>query len=669
MIDYQKELNKEQLQVVQNGDGPCLVLAGAGTGKTRTIVYRVAYLLEKGIRPESILLVTFTNKAAREMLERIGMLVKYTEARLLVDVAEKPSFLFHLPWSGTFHHVGNLVLRRYGPRIGLTHNFTILDQADSREVIRNIMAELALDKGDKKSFPTADLLQDLISYATNSLRGVDEIVDEWIPKQKNRLGDILRVAEKYEQKKRQSNLMDFDDLLALWLKVLRECPEIKQKLSDKFEYILIDEYQDTNRLQGSVVEELARGHKNILVVGDDAQSIYGFRAATVENIMKFPEIFSQTRIFKLKQNYRSTQSILDLANTSIARNRRQFEKKLETVRERGEKPELVCCANLEQEAEFVSRKIVELHDQGATLKEIAVLFRAAFHGMQLELKLQKLRIPYIIRGGVRFFEQAHIKDILAYFKVLSNSKDAVAWQRILKLEQGIGDKTAELIIKTLEQGNKETLSGQAQNAARKVFHRVEQLKECQGITQMARYLLKTFYTDYAENTFENAAERLEDLEQLALFAEQYDTLEEFLADATLSEGFRGERAATPGSSASTATEAELPNNDYLVLSTIHQAKGLEWENVFVIGLVDGQFPHYRSLDKSSELEEERRLFYVATTRAKKHLFLTYALTQYDTFGGALRRPSLFVRELNPDLYQTVVEDEDGEKIIDVSDWD
>ena len=653
MIQYEKELNKEQFEVVRTGDGPCLVLAGAGTGKTRTIVYRVAYLLEHGISPDKILLVTFTNKAAKEMLCRIE------------------SLLGHPPrgfWGGTFHHVGHALLRRYGSRIGIAPNFTILDAEDNRELIKTIMADHGtLTKKDDKSFPSPDVVENLISFSASSVRPLPELIEEWIPKLAHVTPDILRIASAYEQKKRERNVVSFDDLLSFWLRLLRERADVAQQLGGKFEYVLIDEYQDTNRLQGLIVEELAREHKNILVVGDDAQSIYAFRAATVENIMRFPEVFSGAKTFRLEQNYRSTQSILDLANASITGNRRQFEKELRTVRGLGVKPELVGCADQIQEARFVVDKVMELQEAGETLTESAVLFRAAYHGMQIELALQKRGVPYIIRGGIRFFEQAHIKDVVAYLRVISNSADEMAWQRILRLEEGIGAKTATAMIQRMVHTPSPGLrppspagrgegEGRGEEGLRRVFGRVEKLKTIKEVDAMISYVLETFYENYAVAQFENSRDRLEDLKQLAIFAGSYETLEQFLADASLSEGFRGDRAAA------TAQDAE---KEYLVLSTIHQSKGLEWKNVFLVGLIDGQFPHHKSMARREELEEERRLFYVAVTRAKERLFLTYPITSMGAYGMSMNQPSLFAREVDPRLYRTILDGEEG--VIEVED--
>lgn len=642
-IDFSRELNQEQLEVVQKGDGHCLVLAGAGTGKTRTIVYRVAYLLEQGVAPDSILLVTFTNKAAREMLRRVEILAGTQPKGLL---------------GGTFHHIGNLFLRKYGRRMGLRPDFTILDEADSHALVSQIMQELGfLSKTDKKFLPKPGLIADLISFSVNSGDDLSAVLENRLPSFFSRLNEIRTIANAYQAKKKQNNLVNFDDLLFLWWQLLTAARQANADIFDTIKYVLVDEYQDTNHLQGKIVEELARKHHNLLVVGDDAQSIYGFRAATVKNIIDFPKIFSQTKIFKLTENYRSFTSVLDLANASLRHNFEQFEKNLRSSRGRGVKPEVWALPDQESEARFVADRLMDFRENGESLNETAVLFRAAFHAMELELELQKRNVPYILRGGVRFFEQAHIKDIVAYLKILQNPADEIAWMRILKLEQGVGERNASFISGNLSKisnfqfsiSNEFSIPKSVVNSVEAVLKRLRKIKEIQEdkIGPKINFLLDNFYEDYLRANFENAADRLEDLKQLAEFSRHYPNLTDFLSDATLSEGFRKERQA----------EAE-GEKEYLVLSTIHQAKGLEWKNVFVIGMAEGQFPHYKSYKSQRELEEERRLFYVAITRAKDRLFLTYPVTT----GQTLRRPSLFLEEIEPHLIETNMEEE---KIIDL----
>lgn len=649
-INYEKNLNREQLRVVEDSDGSCLVLAGAGTGKTRTIVYKVAYLLEKGVPPEKILLLTFTNKAAHQMLKRVEGLLESKPAGLL---------------GGTFHHIGNLVLRRYGNKLGLSRDFTIMDEDDSRRLLAQVIAELGFAGSQNKiDFPKAKPLSDIISFSVNSCRDLSEIIEERLPIFFNRAEDIQNVALSYERKKRQKNLVDFDDLLDLWLKLFLRFPELKHKLERQFQYVLVDEYQDTNRLQGKIIEQLAGRHQNILVVGDDAQSIYGFRAAAIENILNFPKIFPDTRIFYLNQNYRSTVYILNFANAILKNNFRQFEKELTSMRGSGEKPELYALEDDESEACFIVDKIMDFCEEGELLLDSAVLFRAAYQAMRLELELQKRGIPYIIRGGMRFFEQAHIKDLVAYLRVLQNNSDELAWMRILQLEDGIGEKTAVFLTSTLTNlkphelfavdfNSKFQIPKSKFEGLGRIIKRQNSLERInkERIDLMIMYLMEDFYQSYMESAYEDAKERCEDLRQLAEFSKHYASLEQFLSDATLSEGFRGERAA-PGKTDE--------NKEYLVLSTIHQAKGLEWKNVFVIGLVEGQFPHYRAWNNLNEIEEERRLFYVAATRAKERLCLTYPISS----ASAFYHPSIFVRELDPALLKMDIEEE---KVIDIED--
>ncbi|MDP3244522.1 MAG: ATP-dependent helicase [bacterium] len=643
MINYQKELNPEQWAVVQNGNGPCLVLAGAGTGKTRTVVYRVAYLLENGVPPESILLVTFTNKAAKEMLRRVEVLRGSQPKGML---------------GGTFHHIGNLFLRKYGRQVGISPNFTILDQSDSHNLVSQIIGEMGVAKTDKTFLPRPAVIADFLSFVTNSRRPLPELLEERLPTYASRLPYFEQIARKYETKKRQNNMTDFDDLLSLWHQLLarRLGP---RPFADRIKYVLVDEYQDTNHLQGKIVEELARDHHNLLVVGDDAQSIYGFRAAAVENILNFPKIFPDTKIFKLTKNYRSFSSVLDLANSCLKNNWNQFAKDLSGTRGAGVKPELWALPDQASEARFIVDKIMDFREDGENLLESAVLFRAAYQAMELELELQKRGLPYIMRGGVRFFEQAHIKDVVAYLKVLQNPADEVAWLRILKLEQGIGEKGATFVSGAFSKisnfqfpiSNKFPISSAANKSVEKIIQRLKKIKEIQSdkIDLVIAFLLDDFYADYAQSVFEDARDRVEDLRQLAEFAKHYKSLNDFLSDATLSEGFRGERTA--------ANEANQ-DKEYLVLSTIHQAKGLEWKNVFLISLIEGQFPHYKSYKTRNELEEERRLFYVAVTRAKDRLYLTYPVSS----GAGLHRPSIFVQELDQDLFDYKNE---GDEVIEI----
>lgn len=638
-IDYQTELNKEQLDAVLHGDGPCLVLAGAGSGKTRTLVYRVAYLIEKGIDPKNILLVTFTNKAAREMLNRVEVLLKC-----------KPKGL----WGGTFHHIGNAILRRYAKNIGYDSKFNILDSEDSKTMLKAVMGEMGLNFKEKY-FPKPDVIRGVISFCANSQKSVREVFEIKYRYLDQQLIPVIEsIAKEYHEKKIKSNTMDFDDLLTNWLKLLKEYKEIKMKLASQFKYILVDEYQDTNKIQSEIIYELASVHNNVLVVGDDCQSIYSFRAADINNILSFPDRLKGTKIYKLESNYRSSPEILALANQSITNNFNQYQKALHSLRDKMTRPALVSLQDDKQQAEFVCQRILELQEEGGSLNDVAILFRSSFQVMEMELALNKKSIPYQMRGGIRFFEQAHIKDIVSYLKVFNNHHDELSWKRLLLLYEGIGLVSADKIWREIDQINDiKTALDRLPNLAtsEKVSRSLDKIRglfkilfdqEKDFIATAIRQIIKADYEAYVKNNFDNAKDRLEDLMQLSNFALSYEKLEDFLADVSLSEGFRGEQIEG---------YQEGPDES-IVLSTIHQAKGLEWKHVFVIGLVEGQFPHYKVYDHPEELEEERRLFYVATTRAKDELYLTYPIFSFSfTTGQNINKRSTFVSELDDSLFE------------------
>src|SRR3989344_2543275 len=433
MIDFQKELNAEQLDVVWHGEGPCLVLAGAGSGKTRVITYRVAYLLEQGISPENILLVTFTNKAADEMIRRL---------QTLTGMKEK------LPWAGTFHHIAYRILRIYAPVLGYKNNFSVLDSDDSEALIK-LCAKNFKTEGEGKKFPSAKVLQSVISYARNSEESIGGVLELKYPQWLTFSEQIKNIAGDYYRKKKEANAMDFDDLLVNFLLLLNN-EQVLRKYAEKFKYILVDEYQDTNKIQASIIKKLAAVHKNLLVVGDDAQSIYSFRAADVRNILQFAKDYPNAKIFKLETNYRSSREILQVANEVIANNVKHYKKELKTLFTSGLKPALHPQMDQAGEAEFVVNKISELTEGGTPENEIAVLFLAASHSQLLEMELVKAGIAYDYRGGLRFFERAHVKDILAYLRILNNFADTAAWMRVLMHEEGIGPGAAGKIVEALK---------------------------------------------------------------------------------------------------------------------------------------------------------------------------------------------------------------------------
>jgi len=643
-IDYAAELNPQQLEVVLAGEGPLLVIAGAGSGKTRTVTYRLARLIEEGVHPEAILLVTFTNKAAREMLHRAATLIQSDVRRV---------------WGGTFHHVGNLILREHGRFIGFPPNFTILDREDAADLAHECIKLAGIDPKEKL-FPKGNVLESIFAFAADTDRTVADAVLGKTPYLADRIGDIERVAERFAQRKRDVNAMDFSDLLAFTRGLLSEREEVRRSYRERFRYILVDEYQDTNKVQAEIVDLIAGPRGNLAVVGDDAQSIYSFRGAHFENIISFPERHPGTRLFRLETNYRSTESILALANASIARNKRQFEKHLRTTRGPGTLPALIPARDVLQQADFVAQRILELQDEGTPLSEMAVLYRAHYHSMELQMELTRRGIPFEIRSGLRFFEQRHIKDVTAFLRLVSSPADELAWKRALRLLPKVGAATADRIWDHLrvqkdpvrwlwEQG-----AGIVPKGARPAFEDFRALiADLAGLnrppeaaavppTEMIMLVLDRFYEGFAEATFDNAPARAEDIRQLAEFAMQYDTAERFLSELALM-GTVAAETAGPGD--------EGPE-EKVVLSSVHQAKGLEWKVVFLIWLTDSRFPNPRALSDPEGEEEERRLFYVAVTRAKDELHLCQPMTESDTVRmRSFSRLSRYVAELPEGAYE------------------
>ncbi|HCC23012.1 TPA: hypothetical protein DF272_02425 [Candidatus Falkowbacteria bacterium] len=636
-INYKQELNPEQYAVIASGDGPCLVLAGAGSGKTRTLVYRVAFLLERGVSPENILLVTFTNKAANEMKERVKQLLGF-----------KPDGLY----AGTFHSVANLLLRRHADHLGYQKNFNILDQEDSVSLIKGCMEDLNLNVRGQ-NFPKANVVQSIISYARNCHQDIAAVVADRYGYPQVVSEQFDRIAQNYHAKKKQANVMDFDDLLFNWLKLLEDFPAVKEQLSNQFKYILVDEYQDTNYIQAAIIKHLAGAAKNVLVVGDDSQSIYSFRAADVANILDFPKQFPAARVFRIEKNYRSTPEILSLANEVIKHNRDKFEKNLQPVRVSGQLPVLIPARDVYQQAHLVSNKIIDLRDQGVDYVNMAVLFRSTFHSAELQLELAKRNIPFILRGGQRYFEQAHVKDMVSYLKILANFKDELSWKRVLRLYDGIGAAAADNIWSSIQ--NYSTLvelitqnfpikNARARSSWSRLVTMFQSLTSIDvtqrgSLAEVVIHVMEAGYKDYLKNTFDNYKDRLDDLQQFVDFVMTYDSLDTLLADVMLSENF--------------AHDNSKDKDNAVILTTIHQAKGLEWKYVMIIGARNGDFPHYKSLDNLKELEEERRLFYVAVTRAKDELYLFYPIRK-NTFqyGEMTGGPSMFISEVDDSKYRT-----------------
>jgi len=671
-IDYARELNPQQLAAVTAPPGPALVIAGAGSGKTRTLTYRVAYLLEQGIPADRILLLTFTNKAAGEMMRRVADLLG----------RQLPSL-----WGGTFHSIGARILRTHAGVLGYQRDFTILDRDDAEDLIKACIADAGIEtKGTH--FPKPGVLSEIFSLAVNTHRTVVDILDgpyDYLPEKyegENELDeDVSRLFQLYTQRKRATNAMDFDDLLALWLKLLQDHADVREHYQRRFQFILVDEYQDTNKLQSDLIDLLAERHHNVMVVGDDAQSIYAWRGANFENILKFPKRYPGAKVFKIETNYRSTPEILRVANAAIAANTQQFTKELAPARKSGLKPALVACADAAQQAAFIAQRVGELPEEGVNLNQVAVLYRSHFHALELQLELTRRQILFSITSGIRFFEQAHIKDATAYLKLVANSRDEVAFKRVVQLLPGIGAKGADKLWKIFNSrsrgnetqisiGNRQSAIGnqsepphvgsykiapalqacsksvpaKTASAWTQLVATISQLEDNttrKSAAKMLRLVLDAGYDDYLKENFANYRNRLEDLEQLSLFAHQFGAVEEFLTQLALLTNVEAEDSDPADRDA-----------ERIRLTTIHQAKGLEFDVVFVIMLCDGLFPSARSMENDEGEEEERRLFYVAITRAKNELYLSYPLERasFSNSGGdSMQQPSRFLSEIPREL--------------------
>lgn len=637
---YRQALNGEQLDVLLHGDGPCLVLAGAGSGKTRTVTYRVAYLLERGVAPSEILLLTFTNKAAKEMTDRVTELVG-TYPKGLV--------------AGTFHAIGNRFLRIHADKVGLASNFTILDQEDGRDLMKLAAKDLFVD-GTAKRVPSASVLADALSFCRNTRRSMQEALDMKYPAWEPFAAQAEDIARVYRDKKRIANAVDFDDLLELWLELLTAHPDVQERLSRQFRYVLVDEYQDTNTLQGLIVDKMVGPHKNLLVVGDDAQSIYAFRGATIENILSFPERYPGSKTFRLVTNYRSTPEILRLANEVIANNTRQFPKELKAVKKPFAKPVVAPAANAEEEAAFIGSMVAALEREGVPFGQMCVLFRATHHSRALEFELMRRGISYDYRGGMKFFERGHIKDMVAFLKLVQNPRDQIAWMRILGMFAGIGpatagriaDRTTQLTSLSLVRALpvEDLLTPRSRVGWEDVSAILRDLGNETRPSEIIRAAIKGGYSDHLEQEHENWRDRLEDLEQFATFAEKAKDVESFLTDISLKEDYGAKRGK------------DEDHREQIVLSTVHQSKGLEWDVVFVIHLTDQGFPHPRAYEEENGIEEERRLFYVAVTRARRQLLLTYpAVAGYDKL--TVMQPSQFLGEMDADAVERLTIERGG----------
>lgn len=623
------------------GGGPILVIAGAGSGKTRTLVYRVARLIESGTDPSRVLLLTFTNKAAREMLRRVEALLSVDTRRLM---------------GGTFHSVGNRLLRRFGSHLGLGANFTILDPEDARELLEAATSDRGIPVTERR-FPKGDVLLDLYSFTINAGRPFAEVLAERTPHFAALEAEIAGVFQRYRERKRIANACDYDDLLLSWKRLLEEIPEAAAQLHASYDHVLVDEYQDTNRLQGDIVDLMARVKRNVTVVGDDAQAIYSFRGASFANILGFPERYPDVQVFRLTRNYRSTPEILALANASIAHNVLQFPKDLVASRQAGAMPAVVPLPDIPEQARFVAQRLLEWHDEGEKLADCAVLYRAHYQALELQIELTRRGIPYEIRSGMRFFEQRHVKDVLAFLRIVVNPKDELSWKRALKVFPRVGERSAAAVWDAIGNRSDPLASFRERGGSKGIalprgaervlkpfddlLGRLDAPAVRKSPAEAIRAVVEDVYRDFARAKFPNGDARLDDLEQFAQFAQAYDSLPAFLEDVTLFNELSGEDVGAGES-----------DDDRVVLSSVHQAKGLEWSRVVVLGLSEGRFPSYRSTVTEEGLEEERRLFYVAVTRAKNELALVYPMLARDRYSvDVILEPSRFVAELPEAVFE------------------
>ena len=631
VINYKNELNPAQYDAVTASDGAYLIIAGAGTGKTRTLVYRVAYLVESGYDPKQILLLTFTRKAASEMMNRAAILLDHRCSKIN---------------GGTFHSFANTTLRKYAKAAGLDPSFTILDQGDSEDVVNLIRSQAGFITKEKR-FPNKQTLVKVFSLSVNTSQAVEEIIADNYPHFVDQLDRILDIFKVYTEYKRRNNLLDYDDLL-IWLKkFLHEFSPSARALLSSIKFVMVDEYQDTNKLQAEIVQGLTRINKNIMVVGDDSQSIYSFRGANFKNIIEFPRIFANTKIIKLEENYRSVQPVLDFTNHIIERAAEKYPKHLYTHKRGGELPVIVAATTENLQSKFIIEKILDLREEGVPLKDIAVLFRSSFFSFDLEIELNKANIPFQKFGGMKFVETAHIKDVLAFMRIAANPKDVVSWYRVLLLHDGVGPKTAQKILDELAtarltiKANPDSITGFSyKDSIVELFRLLYKLHTVKELPSEKLERVLDYYQPLFKAKYDDFNKRSKDLEIFQNIAENYRSLDSLLADM----------AIEPIIDSVVDIEAEDKEEEYVTLSTIHSAKGLEWHTVFIIHLVEGFFPSSRSAESIDSLEEERRLMYVASTRAKQRLFITYPMNLFDRAAGiTLSKPSRFISELDSEI--------------------
>ncbi len=644
-INFEEDLNEEQLKIIDNIKGPMLIIAGAGSGKTRTITYSVAKLLLSGIRPNEIMLVTFTNKAANEMVKRVETLL-----------GKRPKGI----WGGTFHSIANRFIRRYAKILGLKTNYIIMDESDARTLMK-LSIEKANVKEIQERFPNSRMAKAILSFSINCNKSIRDIL-LWKYSQFDN-EDIIKKLEEvfkiYREKKAQDNLVDFDDLLIYWNQLLDE-RAVAQLIAKNIKYVFVDEYQDTNYIQDEIINKIVKQNPdhNVMAVGDDAQSIYAFRGANFQNILNFEKRYENCKRYTITYNYRSIPEILNLANNSIAHNEKQFKKSMRSTRPKGFLPYQVNIGDDMDQARFIVNQILKLRTEGNKLEEMAILVRAGSHTLRIELELKAKNIPYEVRAGVAFFERAHIKDILAHLRIIENPYDEVSWSRIFAIIQGIGTSSGSKIFEAIS-----NIEHPIDALINKIFY-AEKLKGSriskEGIKNLISYIKKLIdfspddnpsevilnlvkiLEDHLKAKFDNWQERVDDLKQLSVYAQNFSTIRKFLENLSLNLSNLESKTVHSGES----TEEENP----LILSTVHRAKGLEWRVVFIPMLCEDSFPSSRTIGDRDNFEEERRVFYVAITRAKDQLYLISPSIKYTYRGPQMVKVSQFVSELNPKVF-------------------
>jgi len=629
-VNYEEDLNEAQLEAVKSKGGPILVIAGAGSGKTKTLTYRVARLIEDGIKPENILLLTFTKKAAAEMLSRATI--------VLDNRCEKVA-------GGTFHSFANIILRKYSKLLGLKNNFTIMDRADCEDVINHIVGQLFPKK--EKRFPKKSTLLDIYSKSINKVTPTKQIIADEFPQFAHCEDKIIEVHKAYVAYKRENSVLDYDDLL-LYIKLLLENNDgIRKRLSNEYKYIMVDEYQDTNTLQADVIRLLASEHNNIMAVGDDAQSIYSFRGANYRNILDFPRLFENTKIIKLEQNYRSTQNILKLTNEIISKAKEKYTKNLFSNIVSPQVPALICAKDTQMEADFICQRILELLDEDISLSDICVLTRNARMSYNLEIELSKRAIPFQKFGGPKFMETAHIKDVVAHLRVILNPDDVISLTRILLLLKGVGASTVNNIMPIIKGDLKPDIKLLPSNKSQSLtplFNTLGQLRDY-STTKKPEEIVSAvinYYRPILKDKYDDFSKREKDLDHFEYLSTQYSNLEDFISDLALE----------PPDASVEGMYKKNSDDEALTISTIHSAKGLEWDSVFIIGAVDGRFPSAYSFNSEEEMDEELRLMYVATTRAKNNLYITYPVDMYDySMNMVLSKPSRFLDGIPDDILE------------------